>query len=139
VKDRKEFYPGIYHQMKDLEKRDHPVTLTEIEDALKAIFKGKDWTRKIDFDSLVLSGYAYRIGSNEPSEPEKRASVAYTGRGGVLVYVKMCRDNGMPDELIADTIFIDYRVGENRMSLNLNQIKTIDKNNDKSNTNKEVS
>lgn len=84
-------------------------------------------------DEKVHYGYWYAISSEDmnaekqPSGPTgERKVVAHTGKGGVDMYIKKCRDLGMPDELIGESIWMQmtYNNITKWIPLNILNVKT---------------
>lgn len=57
-------------------------------------------------EDKILRGYAYRIGQVNLTKKlgDDRSLILNTGKGGVLMYIKECRKNHLPDAFIASGI-----------------------------------
>jgi hypothetical protein len=58
----------------------------------------------------IKDGYFYSI--ETPMIENKRNIVAHTGKGGIEIYIDKCRDKGLTDEQIMETIFIPLKNNE---------------------------
>lgn len=79
-----------------------PKTLQELEKAIADFFHGKDDIT--DLDQRVLSGFSYKISYG--ASTQHRSVVVHTREGGTRLYIAACRKTGVPDRLIAESIFV---------------------------------
>lgn len=77
------------------------ITEEDIADIIKEVFKDVK-SLSCDIKDLIKTGYFYRIGLKH---------VMVTGSGGALNYINVCRESGIPDEMIAEDIYITESKG----------------------------
>jgi hypothetical protein len=76
------------------------ITKEQIESALADMFHGMDVSLTYEeLRSRILSGYAYSIESSG-----QRKLVLNTGKGGALLYIDACEENGLPACVVANSI-----------------------------------
>lgn len=87
----------------------------DIYKALKEIFgKNSDQLTYQELRERVMPGYHYKIGvSRDNVDPPKgeRKVKAITGKGGVLMYLDVCEEKGIPAFIIATDIGIGLDEG----------------------------
>jgi hypothetical protein len=89
------------------------ITRQQIADAISKLFGNLEDTEPLE--NKVLDGYAYSINGENMT--------LNTGKGGVLMYIEIMRNKGVPNFLIASTIIVHTEHG----STTLKHVKVIDK------------
>lgn len=87
-------------------------------------------------DEKIVSGYLYTIYSGDMNNPQKgknegghRRIMMQAGKGGVDTYIKTCREQGIPDLWIGDTIWLEMEFeDESRKWLRISDINVTEKN-----------
>lgn len=92
---------------------------TDIEESLKELYPHIDFSLNYkELKSRVLRGFAYTIYPDKDYKPREgeRKVILQTGQGGVLLYIKACKEKGIPAGLIANNIIVHTDMGAGKLA-----------------------
>lgn len=113
------------------------ISKEELERKLKEIYYGEPNVDPAILDNKILSGYLYTLSWSDLSIPydnrEKlkvnngkvtghREIMLSTGKAGVETYIKSCREQGIPEGKIGDSIWLQIEDGNNGKWVTINQL-----------------
>lgn len=108
------------------------ISKEELERKLKEIYYGESNVDPAILDNKILSGYLYTLSWSDLSIPPEdrpkihidghREVMAATGKAGVETYIKSCREQGIPESRIGDSIWLKIEDGNDGKWVTINQL-----------------
>lgn len=81
------------------------INLSDIKKAIHEFLKiPEDKFEKPYLKEKILSGYCYKLSSNNNNATKARGIMINTGIGGVHLYIDACKKQGIPETLIEQSI-----------------------------------